>query len=297
MTWASSATGQIAGTGADHGDFAFAAQSAVAPDAHGAGGGEVLGLRMLALETLGGGRIGARDENVLGLVEQARDDGADLVGSLALAEDDFRNSVPQRAMMIDLGEAQVFERQVAQAFDGRVDVHRSGADLFEQAAQMILIHTSPSVARNIMIRNSMPRKKVDFDTVRRIAGSSAGGRSRRLLFNPLKVRGEGWGVFPEKNPGQPLWGFVFIFATGGGFWVLGGGLRYRPFGGPSFVLGFAGQEKDPDLSAGLGGSRTWGPLAGRSERRPGGVTRPRGGGGNNCWTVVKKRETAVHPRM
>jgi hypothetical protein len=36
---------------------------------------------------------------------------------------------------------------VAQALDGRVDVYGPGADLFEQAAQMILIHTSSSVAR------------------------------------------------------------------------------------------------------------------------------------------------------
>ena len=51
-------------------------------------------------------------------------------------------------MMIDLGEAQIFKREVAQALDGRVDIHCSGADLFEQTAQMILIHTSPSVARS-----------------------------------------------------------------------------------------------------------------------------------------------------
>ena len=101
-------------------------------------------------------RIGARDQNVLGFVEQARHDGADLVGRFALAEDHFRDSVPQRAMMIDLGEAQVFERQVAHAFDGRVDIHGSGADLFEQAAQMILIHTSPSVARSGGQRLAVP---------------------------------------------------------------------------------------------------------------------------------------------
>jgi hypothetical protein len=47
-------------------------------------------------------------------------------------------------MMIDLGEAQVFEGQVAQALDSRLDADCSGANLFEQAAQMILIHLSSS---------------------------------------------------------------------------------------------------------------------------------------------------------
>ncbi len=103
---------------------------------------------MLALEPLGRGQIGARDQNVLGFIEQAGDDGADLVGRFALAEDDLRDSVPQRAVVIDLGEAQVLEGHVAQTLDGRIDVDGSGADLFEQAAQMILIHTSPSVARS-----------------------------------------------------------------------------------------------------------------------------------------------------
>ncbi len=64
-------------------------------------------------------------------------------------------------MMIDLGEAQVFERQVSHAFHGRVDVHGSGADLFEQAAEMILIHLSSS-------RHHDPKNVID---ARGVAGA------------------------------------------------------------------------------------------------------------------------------
>ena len=46
--------GQIAGAGANHGDIAFAVQRAVAPDADGAGGWEIFGVGMLALQALGG---------------------------------------------------------------------------------------------------------------------------------------------------------------------------------------------------------------------------------------------------
>jgi len=95
--------------------------------------------------------------------------------------------------MIDLGETQVFEGEMPHAFDGGVDVHGSGADLFEQAAQMILIHTSPSVARvcNMMARNSMPKKKVDFDTVRKIASELPDVEGASAYGSPaIKVRGK-----------------------------------------------------------------------------------------------------------
>jgi hypothetical protein len=64
-------------------------------------------------------------------------------------------------MMIDLGEAQVFEREVAHALNRRIDVYHSGADLFEQAAQMILIHLSSS-------RHHYPKNVID---ARGIAGA------------------------------------------------------------------------------------------------------------------------------
>jgi len=50
---------------------------------------------------------------------------------------------------------------VAEPFDGRVDVHCSGANLFEQASQVILIHLSSS-------RHHYPKNVID---TRGIAGA------------------------------------------------------------------------------------------------------------------------------
>ena len=59
-----------------------------------------------------------------------------------MTEDYFRNAVTQRAMVIDFGESQVLEREVPQTVERCVDVDGSGADLFEKAAQPILIHNA-----------------------------------------------------------------------------------------------------------------------------------------------------------
>ena len=48
----------------------------------------------------------------------------------------------KRAVMVDLGEAQVLERHVAHAIDRRVDVHGSVAHLLQQRPELILIHTT-----------------------------------------------------------------------------------------------------------------------------------------------------------
>ena len=66
--------------------------------------------------------VGAGDENVLLrtlVAEHGTDDFGDLKGSFALAENDFRIALTQRAMMIDLGEIDVFEGQVLEALDSR----------------------------------------------------------------------------------------------------------------------------------------------------------------------------------
>ena len=46
----------------------------------------------------------------------------------------------QRAVMIDFREAQIFEGQMTQAVERRVDIHGSGAYFFEERAQLVLIH-------------------------------------------------------------------------------------------------------------------------------------------------------------
>ena len=48
--------------------------------------------------------------------------------------------MPQRTMMVDLGESQVLERQVAETVERGVDLHGSSAHFFKQRAQLALIH-------------------------------------------------------------------------------------------------------------------------------------------------------------
>ena len=52
------------------------------------------------------------------------------------------NAVPQGAMMIDLGETQVFKGHVAHARDGGIDIDRAVTNLLEQGTELILVHQS-----------------------------------------------------------------------------------------------------------------------------------------------------------
>ena len=63
-----------------------------------------------------------------------------LLGRLAFGEDHFGHAVAQRAMVVDFGEAQDPRTACGAAFDGRVDIYCAGAHLFEQRAEMVLIH-------------------------------------------------------------------------------------------------------------------------------------------------------------
>jgi len=64
-----------------------------------------------------------------------------LLWRLALAEDDLGRSLPERSMMIDFGEAQVFERQVAQTFEGMVGGEATATNLTQQTAEGLGVHT------------------------------------------------------------------------------------------------------------------------------------------------------------
>ena len=65
------------------------------------------------------------------LQEGLRDRG-DLLGRLALAEDDLGKALAYRPVVVDLGEAQVLEGQVAQLGDGVVDAESAVLDLDQQ---------------------------------------------------------------------------------------------------------------------------------------------------------------------
>ena len=68
-----------------------------------------------------------------------------LIGRLALGEDHFGHAVAQRAMMIHLGEPEVFERHVAEPLERAIGVHFTGAHLIEQHPELILVH-KPRIA-------------------------------------------------------------------------------------------------------------------------------------------------------
>jgi hypothetical protein len=48
--------------------------------------------------------------------------------------------VAKRAVVVDFGEAEVFERQVTDAFEGIVDVSGTGSDIFEEGAELVFTH-------------------------------------------------------------------------------------------------------------------------------------------------------------
>ena len=74
------------------------------------------------------------------MLQQALRDGGHLLRCLALGEDHFRHAMAKGAMVVHFGETQVFKRHVPQASHGRIDIYRAGAHLFEEGAQLVLIH-------------------------------------------------------------------------------------------------------------------------------------------------------------
>ena len=72
--------------------------------------------------------------------DDALGDGGDLFWRLPRAKNDFGDPLAHRAMMVDAGEAQVFERRLAQKLKetvvGCLRRERSGADVSEERGQV-----------------------------------------------------------------------------------------------------------------------------------------------------------------
>ena len=62
---------------------------------------------------------------------------------LTLAEDHFGHPVAQRAVVVDLREAEILVRQMAQLVDGGIDAGAAACDGGEQAAQSTLFYGVP----------------------------------------------------------------------------------------------------------------------------------------------------------
>src|ERR1035437_1785361 len=76
----------IAGAGADHGDASLAMYGAVAPEADGSGKREVLGVGELGGDKGGALAVGARNQNILGIGQQALRDATPWSGVLPWAK-------------------------------------------------------------------------------------------------------------------------------------------------------------------------------------------------------------------
>jgi hypothetical protein len=123
--------GDVAGSGGDYSDHAFAVALAVALEDDGAGQRAVFGF--LDLGGYGGVLLFscARRQDISAVFGQAAEDGGYLLGRFALAEDHFGHALPEGSVVVDLGEAEVFEGQVTEAGDGLVGGDPLRSDLIE----------------------------------------------------------------------------------------------------------------------------------------------------------------------
>ena len=71
-------------------------------------------------------------------------------GRLALSEDDLRETLSQSAMMVNLGEVQVLERQVDKARDDIILTDVIRLEIPQHGAQARLVYDSPPV--NIVLK-------------------------------------------------------------------------------------------------------------------------------------------------
>src|SRR5580700_12203706 len=83
-----------------------------------------------------------RRKKVAVMLRQSRKYLRQLRWRLALSKYHFRHAYPQRAMMIDLGESQIFKRQMPQALDSFVGRNLSRTDLLEKFANGFRVQRS-----------------------------------------------------------------------------------------------------------------------------------------------------------
>ena len=76
------------------------------------------------------------------MLGQAREYARNLRGRLSFSENDFRHAVSQRTMMVHLGEAEVFKRQMTQPVHGVVRREFALAYLLEEFANGFGVHAA-----------------------------------------------------------------------------------------------------------------------------------------------------------
>jgi len=84
--------------------------------------------------------VGVRGQDIATILGQPRENLGDLRWSLPFSENHFGHAGAEAAMVIDLGEAEIFERQMAQAIDSIVRLEFAAADLLEKFADGFGVH-------------------------------------------------------------------------------------------------------------------------------------------------------------
>ncbi len=85
-------------------------------------------------------RAGAQERSGRGV--QPITDGHNLVGGLALAEDNLGVALAQRAVVIDPCERQIFEREVSQPLECRCRRNTTGGNVREQGLELLGGHAT-----------------------------------------------------------------------------------------------------------------------------------------------------------
>ena len=137
---------------------------------------------------VGHGAIRSGGEDVRVMNDQALEDRDDLRGGLAETEDGLRRAASERAVMVDLRESQIFERQRAKLRDRRVDVDTPGCgDL--RAARAALPYPPFAFDFRFSNRFALPDWKPARSSVHVDVAELAQARHDRVVAVALPERG------------------------------------------------------------------------------------------------------------
>ena len=146
----------VAGSRADHRDFAFAPRLAVAPEADRARGREILGAIEFGVNPPGHFRGGAGDQDIAFPFEQFAGDADHVIGGFSQTEDHFRRAVAQGAVVVDFGKTDVLKGHMAQPRNRRFNIRCAAPNLFEETRAACL----HSYIRRIEVPASMFLKRL-----------------------------------------------------------------------------------------------------------------------------------------
>ncbi len=132
--------GQIAGAGADYSDGSLAGNGGRLSEGDGASGFVELGAGFDCEDRIEHFTSSASGEDVASGLGHAGEDGCYLGGGFAGGKDDLGHTGAEGAVMIDLGETEIFERKIAEAVEGFVDRRAALADFVEQRFDAGAIH-------------------------------------------------------------------------------------------------------------------------------------------------------------